>query len=380
MSDEDVNGDGVFDIQDAFADVPEPDEKPKPIREMSSDEIREVTAVLDQKRDEQVAARDAKRAPLDNTELNEALKAMHAAGSREIKVEFKGCGQSFPSKDGAVNVLQNISFTVEGNQTVAILGPSGCGKSTLTRWASGMHPRGIEMPTVGECLINGEAVTTPHDDVLTVFQTPVLAGWHTVLGNVMLAFKPFLFGPRARWPWEVLQDLAVQVADRIPMLRGKIPMSKPWVEIRERAEKIIEAVGITDVMHQFPHQLSGGQKQRAALATTLVVNPKIMCMDEPFSALDPASRLECQTLLGTLKADYPCLTFFITHDVSEAINVADRVIVLSTRPATVVGDFQVPEGITASSPEGEALELQIHHLLHEVAERTGSHGTLSYTV
>lgn len=303
--------------------------------------------------------------------------------AKVVRVEFVGCSQSFPDQDaegGALEVIEDISFVAEGNETIAILGPSGCGKSTVLRMVSGMHPRGIPMPTTGECRINGEVVEGPHDDVLTVFQTPVLAGWHTVLGNVMLAFRPFLFGPRMRWPHEWAKDMAVSILDRFEVTRGKVKNSKPWQEIRERSEAIIEAVGLTDVMHQFPHQLSGGQRQRAALATTLVVNPKIMCMDEPFSALDPATRIECQELLAKLKLEYPCLTFFVTHDVTEAIAVADRIIVLSTRPAKVVGSFRVSEGMDPHGVKGEALKTRIHHLLAEVAGRTGGHGTLTYTV
>lgn len=382
---EDINGDGVVDIKDAFANIPNPcprcgapcqttgltppDEGdavgctkcswPNP-EKSNTDQI------LDDLADE--LATD----PEPGEQIDDEDDGPH--------LQFKAASQSFPSDGGTIVVVQDITFEAKGSETIAILGPSGCGKSTVLKMVSGMHPRGITMPTVGECIIDDEVVDRPHDDVLTVFQTPVLAGWHTVLGNVMLAFRPFLFGPRARWPWEWLQDGLVGVSNRVPFLRGKLPNSKPWQEIRQRAEKILEAVGLSDSLHKFPHQLSGGMRQRAALATTLVVNPRIMCMDEPFSALDPTTRIEMRDLTKKLKADYPCLTLFVTHDVDEALDLADRIIVLSTRPATVLEDIHVPADLVPGSAEWSGLEGHILHLIRDAAQHSGGHGKLSVSV
>lgn len=262
--------------------------------------------------------------------------------SAPLKIEFKGCGQSFLDENGMREVVKDITFTAEGTETIAILGPSGCGKSTLLRMVSGMHPRDTVMPTVGQVTLDGDHVTGPRDEVVTVWQTPVLCRWMPVLNNVMLSFKPFIHGPRVRMPWEVAQDVVAGLGDRIPHLAGKIPCSTPYKEIEAQAMEILCTVGLADSMYKFPGQLSGGMLQRAAMAATLVVRPKVACMDEPFSALDPTTRVEMRQMVKDLKKKYPCLILFVTHDVSEALDVADRILVMSTRPATILSDIRLP--------------------------------------
>jgi len=285
-----------------------------------------------------------------------------------LKVELRNCGQSFINNGQLREIVRGISFSVEGNETVAILGPSGCGKSTVLRMVSGMHPRGMLMPTTGECTINGDLVTGPRDEVLTVFQTPVLANWLTVLGNVKLAFRPLLYGPRTRYPWEVLQDCLVDLCIRVPGLRDKVPRSASGKDIQDQAEAILDAVGLKESMHKYPHQLSGGMRQRASLATSLVVHPKILCMDEPFSALDPTTKIEMRALLKKLRAQYQCMILFVTHDVSEALDLADRILVLSASPATIIGDVRPPKDRDKDwdgSPEHARLETTILQMIRE---------------
>jgi NitT/TauT family transport system ATP-binding protein len=372
----DVNGDGVVDINDAFANIPDPCPECGAECKSEADGGGCTKCSWPNKAEPVYADLGVTDALLEG----EAEFSAKPAEDDEPHLVFKGASQSFDGDGKTITVVKDITFEAKGNETIAILGPSGCGKSTVLKMVSGMHPRGVTMPTVGECQIDGEVVDRPHDDVLTVFQTPVLAGWKTVLGNVMLAFRPFLFGPRARFPWEWAQDVVASMADMVPPLRGKIPNSKPWREIRERSEKILRAVGLGDSMHKFPHQLSGGMRQRAALATTLVVNPRIMCMDEPFSALDPTTRIEMRNLVKKLKSEYPCLTLFVTHDVDEALDLADRIIVLSTRPATVLEDIHVPEGIKPGSTEWATLEARILHLIRDAASSSGSHGSITVGV
>ncbi len=228
-------------------------------------------------------------------------------------IEVDNICQEFPSqeeKDGVVRVLDGISFTAERTETVCILGPSGCGKSTVLRMISGMHDRFIPMPTSGEVRIDGNKVTSPHDKVLTVFQRPVLKAWLNVEQNIRLPFKAGI--------WAEGLDSE---------------------EIDERVATIVEAVGLTDATKRYPSQLSGGMQQRVSLAARLVLRPEILCLDEPFSALDPQTRLEMQELALKLWKLYPCVAFFVTHDVAEALRIADRIIVLSTRPARVVADM-----------------------------------------
>lgn len=254
-------------------------------------------------------------------------------------VQFKGASQAFNTPNGPLTVIKNIDLVAEGNEVVALLGPSGCGKSTLLRMVSGMHPLGVQMPSSGVCEINGEAVIHPHDDVVTAFQTAVLAPWLTILDNVKLSFLPKTFGP-SRNALSRAQDWCVNRLDTTP-LADLFPRSKGGQEIHDRSVEILKQVGLGDDLYKYPHQLSGGMKQRAALACKLVVRPPILCMDEPFSKLDPQLREEMKVLFRELKVLYPSLTFIVTHYVDEALALADRVVILSTRPATIYRDFRI---------------------------------------
>ncbi len=281
-----------------------------------------------------------------------------AAPERHVPLlELRDVSQSFPEDGGGTTeVLRAISFSAEARETVALLGPSGCGKSTILRMVSGMHDRLVPMPTTGETLIEGIAVTTPHDDVLTVFQRPTLNAWQNVLKNVLLPFRAGL--------WADDGDGESQT---------------------QRALEIIEAVGLTHAMKLLPRQLSGGMQQRVSLASRLVVRPKILCLDEPFSALDPETRREMQDLVVALWDKYPCLALFVTHDVSEALRLADRIIVLSTAPATIVADLSISEPKPRapdwlSSGAAEAMEREIIHHIREAAGSNRTHGSLTVDV
>ena len=287
-------------------------------------------------------------------------------------LELKDCCQSFKDAQGhTLEVVKNISFKVEGNQTVALLGPSGCGKSTILKMVSGLYGVGGEhMPTTGMVYLNGELTEGPRDEVLTIFQTPILCPWLNVLGNTQLSFKPSLWAPRRRYPWEVGQDIVAHFFDRFEKTRLKIPCSSPMKEVEQRSLEILEAVGLSDSWHKFPHELSGGMKQRASLATGLVIRPQVLCMDEPFSALDEAIKIEMRALLKKLRKQYPCLILLVTHDVSEALDLADRVIVLSTKPATILKDIPLPE--ERSDEWAKDTKAQILQLLQDAP----GHGTI----
>ena len=222
--------------------------------------------------------------------------------------------QEFDAGGTTNQILKNISFTAERPETLCILGPSGCGKSTILRVVSGMHQRYVKMPTSGMVRIRGEEVTGPHDEVLTVFQRPVLKAWLNVRKNIALPFRSALWG-------------------------GRISPS----EQKERVDEVLEAVGMSNAADLKPHQLSGGMQQRVSLAARLVLRPSILCLDEPFSALDNQTREEMQNLVLKIWQQFPCLALFVTHDVSEALRIADRIIVLSTRPAIVVMDITIAE-------------------------------------
>jgi nitrate ABC transporter ATP-binding subunit len=215
--------------------------------------------------------------------------------------------KAFPVKGGLYQALSPISFTVEGGSFVALVGPSGSGKSTLLRLVAG-----LERPTAGEICMDGRPVTAPGPDRGMVFQEYALLPWMTVLDNVLFAL------------------------DCNPEGRSK-------KERRDVALQYLEMVRLSDNADGRPSELSGGMKQRVGLARTLALNPKVLLMDEPFGALDALTRSVLQAeLLGILE-EFAKTVLLVTHDVDEALLLADRVVVLSRGPeARVEADVTVP--------------------------------------
>jgi ABC-type nitrate/sulfonate/bicarbonate transport system ATPase subunit len=196
-------------------------------------------------------------------------------------------------------------------------------------------------------LIDGAACGGPHDDAVMVFQHYANRPDLTVFDNVAFPF-------------------------RLALWRRRVPEAQ-W---RKRTEEMIESVGLADKRGLYPAQLSGGQNQRVALARALVLKPRILLMDEPFGALDAQTREEMQKLLIRLHDARPCLIVFVTHDVTEALALADRVIVLSTQPARVADDFAVAEPrprstIWRRSSEATAMEERILARLHQASPGKG---------
>jgi NitT/TauT family transport system ATP-binding protein len=270
-------------------------------------------------------------------------------------LEVERIVQDFPGTTGkSTRVLQDITFRAERAGTVCILGPSGCGKSTILRMISGMYDRRAVMPTGGMVRIRGRVVDGPQPEVLTVFQRPVLKAWLNVRDNVKLPFKSSLWGARVS-----------------------------EAEQNSRVDQLLGAVDLTAAARLYPRQLSGGMQQRVSLAARLVLRPSILCLDEPFSALDPQTRQDMQDLVLRMWNDHPCLALFVTHDVTEALRLADRILVLSTRPASIVADLSV----TAPKPRPDAwlrsptateLERKIFALIREANGQT--RGTLTVDV
>lgn len=337
----DLNGDGVVSLQEALANLQTPlVPGPAPVLETAPESLPE---------------------------------------EPEFVVEFKEASQSFDTPEGPLTIIKSIDLKASGTEVIALLGPSGCGKSTLLRMISGMHPLNTQMPTTGTCEINGEAVIHPHDDVVTAFQTAVLAPWLTILDNVKLSFTPKTFAPDRGFARR-LMDWAADRVENTP-LAGKIPRSEGGQEIHDRSVEILKQVGLGDDLDKYPHQLSGGMKQRAALACKLVVRPPVLCMDEPFSKLDPGLRDEMKNLFRDLKNLYPSLTFLVTHYVDEALSLADRVVILSTRPATVFTEIPLPKNRPEGwekTPEYAILEETILSAMREAAN--GEHGEVIVTL
>jgi len=187
---------------------------------------------------------------------------------------------------------------------VAILGPSGCGKSTLL-----MMCGGLESITKGTITIDGAPVTGPRTSTGVMFQESTLLPWKTVLDNVL-------------FPIEILQ--------------------RPRKEFLHRAKSLLSMTGLEGFENHKPHQLSGGMRQRAAICRALVYDPDILLMDEPFSALDAITRDEMNDALLDIWDRYTKTALFVTHSIREAVYLADRILVMHRRPATVVADIKVP--------------------------------------
>jgi NitT/TauT family transport system ATP-binding protein len=203
---------------------------------------------------------------------------------------------------GDLAVLDDVALRVEAGELVAILGPSGCGKSTLLRLLAG-----LEAPTAGTVVVDGDAVSGPSPERALVFQDPTLFPWRTVWQNVAI-------GPQAR---------------------GRLAQE------RERIDEAITLVGLDGFAHVRPQQLSGGMAQRAALARALVNRPSLLLLDEPLGRLDALTRLSMQRELLRLWQDGGFTALLVTHDVDEALVLADRVVVMSPRPARILADVGV---------------------------------------
>jgi ABC-type nitrate/sulfonate/bicarbonate transport system ATPase subunit len=254
--------------------------------------------------------------------------------------------QEFARPEGGVNrVIDTLSLSFTGPSINMLLGPSGCGKSTLLYMMGGVRPQNIVMPTSGRILIDGEPCDDAHDDSVMVFQRYANRPDLSVYDNVGFPF-------------------------RLKLWRERIPKAQR----HEKIMHMLEAVGLADKAQLRPSQLSGGQNQRIALARALVLKPRILLMDEPFGALDAQTREGMQRLLVELYRENPCLIVFVTHDVTEALLLGDRVVVLSTQPARIADDFEIHTPKPRDTgwlrmPEAMALEQRILSRLHQAAGR-----------
>lgn len=230
-----------------------------------------------------------------------------------LTLELKNIVQDYIQPNGETNrVIDDISLKFDKPMINMLLGPSGCGKSTLLRMMGGVRPFGVKTPTTGETLINDVAFDEALDDVVMVFQK--------------YANRP---------------DLSVRQNIEMPFTFNMWKKRVSAKDVKIRVDEIIEAVGLSDKQSLRPSQLSGGQNQRVALARALVLRPKILLMDEPFGALDAQTRETIQELFKNLVSSYPCTVVFVTHDVTEAILLGDRVIVLSANPGKIADDFLI---------------------------------------
>ncbi len=226
--------------------------------------------------------------------------------------------------------IRDVTLSVPRGGFMAIVGPSGCGKTSLLKAIAGLMPL-----SRGRLLINGHVVHGPGDDRAFVFQSSALLPWRDVLGNVMYGLE-LHHVPRAR--------------------------------ALESAEAMIALVGLSQFVHRYPHELSGGMKQRVNLARALAVNPEILLLDEPFSALDAQTREDMQYELLRIWSETRKTAVFITHEISEAVFLGDQVAILSAGPGSVVLETI---DITLSRPRSE--QTKRDPLFFEFIDRVRTH-------
>ena len=222
-----------------------------------------------------------------------------------IKISLQSVSMQFTAKRGGLPILavDDVSLDIVDKSFVCLVGPSGCGKSTLLNIVAG-----FEQPTAGSVLLDGEAIPGPGPDRGMVFQENALFPWLTVIGNVC-------FGPQRR-------GLSTDIY--LPAAR-----------------EILEQVGLGRFADHFPDELSGGMRQRAAIARALINDPSVLLLDEPFGALDAQTRSLMQELLLSVWERHHRTVLFVTHDVDEAVFMADRIVVISRRPGRILKDLTI---------------------------------------
>jgi NitT/TauT family transport system ATP-binding protein len=217
-------------------------------------------------------------------------------------LEADGLSKHYRSPGGRLVAVDNLSFSVQRGEFLCIVGPSGCGKTTLLQLLGGLEP-----PSAGDVFMDDLPLLAPHPDISLVFQKPNLMPWRTVLENVMLPLK---------------------------ILNGT-------TKARQRSVAILEKVGLSDFAHSYPKALSGGMEQRVAVARALVRHPRVLLLDEPFSALDELTREKLNLELLALWRHQNITAVMVTHNIREAVLLADRVLVLSPRPACLAAEFLI---------------------------------------
>ncbi|MDB5570635.1 MAG: NitT/TauT family transport system ATP-binding protein [Hyphomicrobiales bacterium] len=225
------------------------------------------------------------------------------------RLEFRNVTKRFRSSKGAepITAVSELSFTLADGEVVSLIGPSGCGKSTLLNMGSGLDPA-----TEGQVFVDGQEVVSPNEHVAFMLQKDLLLPWRTIRENVEFGLE----------------------------IRGRSGRER-----KETAYELLKKCRLGDFIEHYPHQLSGGMRQRAALARTLAVDPAVLLLDEPFSALDAQTKMVLQQDLGRTLADTGKTALFVTHDLVEAIALSDRVLVMSQRPGRIVEviDIDIPD-------------------------------------
>ncbi|ARU93712.1 ABC transporter ATP-binding protein [Tatumella citrea] len=254
------------------------------------------------------------------------------------QIEINSVSLQYSTQARSLTVLKDVSLSVEKGELVVLLGPSGCGKSTILNLLAGFI-----QPDQGEILYRGEPVRKPGPERGMIFQQPNLFPWLTVLDNVTFGLRLTRYNSQ---------------------------------QVKQKAEEWLDKVGLNGFAQHYPWQLSGGMKQRVALARAWVAQPEVLLLDEPFGALDAQTRLMMQELLRDAWLDTETTLLFVTHDVDEAIFLADRVLIMSARPGEIVSDIRLPFGRQRdieTLAETEEYRRIRHQILHQVRTEVRKH-------
>jgi NitT/TauT family transport system ATP-binding protein len=221
-----------------------------------------------------------------------------------IRLEYRKVTMRFAGSGGdGLTAIRDVSFSVGDGEVVSLIGPSGCGKSTLLNIGSG-----LTAPSEGAAFVDGERVEGPNAHVAFMLQKDLLLPWRTIEQNVMFGVE--------------IQGVAA-------------------AERRRRAQALLENLKLAEFSHHYPHQLSGGMRQRVALARTLAVDPSVLLLDEPFSAVDAQTRMVLQRELAQTLMRAGKTALLITHDLLEAVTLSDRVLVMSRRPGRIIDEIAI---------------------------------------
>lgn len=248
--------------------------------------------------------------------------------SRIPVVELKNLDLVYVTDREAVLAIEGMNLTVNPGEFISLVGPSGCGKTTLLSVIAGLLP-----PSRGEILVHGKPVNGPSSQVGYMLQQDYLFPWRTILDNALLGIE----------------------------LTGRVTE-----ESRAVVLDLLEGMGLGNTAKQYPHQLSGGMRQRVALVRTLATNPDLLLLDEPFSALDYQTKLQLEDLVVATLQERNKTGVLVTHDLSEAIAVSDRVIVLAAKPGRIRSMYEIPDNIRKAQPFYAREEAGFNELFHEI--------------
>lgn len=253
--------------------------------------------------------------------------ALNNSSVSPLELDVNNVSHSYEIDGSRLHVLANVNLKVRAGEFVALLGPSGCGKSTLLRLAAG-----LDTPREGNLYDGGEVISGPDPSRILVFQDPTLFPWRTVRGNVEVGLEA--------------RGLLGAHADRV--------------------DRALSIVKLDKFSKAYPNQLSGGMAQRAAIARALVNDPRLLLLDEPFGKLDSLTRLDLQRELTRLWLQAGFTAMLVTHDVEEALLLANRVVVFSDRPAKIIHECVIDKPFPRSRDDTELV-----HLRHELLAQLG---------